>query len=306
MTYLAPMTKRNFVLNRLAVFFVTSLLTMGVYAQGGDRYVCVTLESSVVRCGYLTSDDGREITLETPDMGKLILPKVNVIRMVDAPVGTRGGGSGTDIELSDRMVQDDRALQATRYFFAPSAHSLRQGEGYASLCILGIGNVSYGLTDHFIGGLSASPLGAGITVKASTQLSEKTHASVGGLAQIGWAGGEVYFPFANLTQGDENNHFTVAAGYLGGTNENGFDSEEINSPMLNFSGCVQVADNSWFMTENYYFFNPEFFPVNVVGSIGLRVWRPRKQRLQEYAFMMFVQEDGGATPVPWISYTWPF
>ena len=98
------MIERNLVLNRLAVFLVTSLLTMGVYAQGGDRYVCVTLESSVVRCGYLTLDDGREITLETPDMGKLILPKVSVIRMVDAPAGTRGGGSDTDIELSDRMV----------------------------------------------------------------------------------------------------------------------------------------------------------------------------------------------------------
>ena len=25
-------------------------------AQGGDRYVCLTLESGVVRCGYLTAD----------------------------------------------------------------------------------------------------------------------------------------------------------------------------------------------------------------------------------------------------------
>lgn len=298
----------NFILplNRFVVLLTLSVVMGTVWGQGGDRYVCLTLESGVVRCGYLTADDGREVTLETPDMGKLVVPKVNVIRMVDAPAGTRGGGSGMDIELSDRMVQDDRALQATRYFFAPSAHSLRQGEGYASLCILGIGNVSYGLTDNLIGGLSASPLGAGLTVKVSTQLSDKVHASAGGLAQIGWAGGGIVFPFVNVTKGDENNHFTVAAGYLGGTNENGFNSQEINSPMLNFSGCVQVADNSWFMSENYYFFNPEFFPVNVVGSLGLRVWRPTKERLQEYAFMMFIDEDGGATPVPWISYTWPF
>ena len=293
-------------LNRFVLLLTLSLFVGSAWAQGGDRYVCLTLESGVVRCGYLTADDGREVTLETPDMGKRMVPKVNVIRMVDAPAGTRGGGSGTDIELSDRMVQDDRALQATRYFFAPSAHSLRQGEGYASLCILGIGNVSYGLTDHFIGGLSASPLGAGLTMKASTRLSDKVQISAGGLAQIGWAGGGIVFPFVNVTKGDENNHFTVAAGYLGGTNENGYNSEEISSPMLNFSGCVQVADNSWFMTENYYFFNPEFFPVNVVGSLGLRVWRPTKQRLQEYAFMMFVEEDGSAIPVPWISYTWPF
>lgn len=276
------------------------------WSQSTDRYVCVTLESGVVRCGQLVADDGREITLDTPDMGKLILPKVNVIAMEDAPVGTRGGSGELSIELSDRMVQSDRSLQATRYFFAPSAHSLRQGEGYASACVLLIGNVSYGLSDHFIGGLSASLLGAGISMKASMSLSETVHVSTGGLAQVGWNGGGVVFPFVNLTKGDENNHFTVAAGYLGGTNDNGFNSEDINSPMLNFSGCIQVADHSWFMTENYYFFNPEFFPVNFVGSIGLRLWRPRKQRLQEYAFMMFVDEVGEAIPVPWISYTWPF
>ena len=95
-------------------------------------------------------------------------------------------------------------------------------------------------------------------MKASTSLSETVHVSTGGLAQVGWNGGGIVFPFVNLTKGDENNHFTVAAGYLGGTNDNGFNSEDINSPMLNFSGCVQVADHSWFMTENYYFFNPEF------------------------------------------------
>ena len=75
------------------------------WSQSTDRYVCITLESGVVRCGQLVADDGREITLDTPDMGKLILPKVNVIAMEDAPVGTRGGSGELSIELSDRMVR---------------------------------------------------------------------------------------------------------------------------------------------------------------------------------------------------------
>lgn len=304
--YLGTMMAHKLQIRRLAFLFLISLLTTALYAQVGERYVCLTLESGVVRCGYLTLDDGREITLETPDMGTLIVPKVNVIQIVDAPEGTQGGGSGTDIELSDRMTNGNRALQATRYFFAPSAHSLRAGEGYGSLCILGIGNVSYGLSDNAIGGLSASLLGAGVTVKASTQLSETVHASAGGLAQIGWSGGRIVFPFVNVTKGDENNHFTIAAGYLGGTTDDSNNADEIDSPMLNISGCVQVADHAWFMTENYYFFKPEFFPVNMVGSMGLRLWRPNKQRLQEYAFMMLIEEDMNVIPVPWISYTWPF
>lgn len=300
------MNEHNLRIRRLAFLFLISLLTTVLYAQEGERYVCLTLESGLVRCGYLTLDDGREITLETPDMGTLIVPKVQVIQIVDAPEGTQGGGSGTDIELSDRMTNDNRALQATRYFFAPSAHSLRAGEGYGSVCILGIGNVSYGLSDNAIGGLSASLLGAGVTVKASKRLSETLHASAGGLAQIGWSGGRVVFPFVNITKGDENNHFTIAAGYLGGTTDGSNNADEIDSPMLNVSGCVQVSDHAWFLTENYYFFKPEFFPVNMVGSMGLRLWRPNKQRLQEYAFMMLIEEDMNIIPLPWISYTWPF
>ena len=78
------------------------------------------------------ADDGREVTLQTPDMGKLIVPKVQVVRMVDAVEGTQGSSGGSAIEMSDRMLNQDRSLQATRYFFAPSAHSLKVEEGYAS------------------------------------------------------------------------------------------------------------------------------------------------------------------------------
>ena len=57
----------------------------GLHGLNRLTVMCITLESGVVRCGQLVADDGREITLDTPDMGKLILPKVNVIAMEDAP-----------------------------------------------------------------------------------------------------------------------------------------------------------------------------------------------------------------------------
>ena len=126
----------------------------------------------MVRCGQLVADDGREVTLQTPDMGKLIVPKVQVVRMVDAAEGTKGSSGSSAIEMSDRMLNPNRSLQATRYFFAPSAHSLKEGEGYASANVLALGNVSYGLTPNLIGGLSMSFLGAGITAKASIELTE--------------------------------------------------------------------------------------------------------------------------------------
>ena len=60
------------------------------------------------------------------------------------------------------------------------------------------------------------------------------------------------------------------------------------------------------MTENYVFANPEFFPVNVVGSLGLRLWRPIRGRLFEPAIMFLAFEDQGTRPLPWLSWTWPF
>ena len=79
----------------LAVFWCC----LGVMAQGQDtsRYVCLTLQSGMVRCGQLVADDGREVTLQTPDMGKLVLPKVQVVRMVDAVAGTKGSAGSSAI-----------------------------------------------------------------------------------------------------------------------------------------------------------------------------------------------------------------
>ena len=297
-------------MNRIHLSLLVALwCCLGVLAHGQDasRYVCLTLESGMVRCGQLVADDGREVTLQTPDMGKWIVPKVQVVRMVDAAEGTKGSSGSSAIEMSDRMLNPNRSLQATRYFFAPSAHSLKEGEGYASANVLALGNVSYGLTPNLIGGLSVSFLGAGITAKASTELTEGIRGSAGMLYQLSWEGGQVFFPFANVTFGDENNHLTLAGGYLGGhLQRTSSPDDRIDSPMFNLSGCVQISDNAWLMTENYVFANPEFFPVNVVGSFGLRLWRPIRGRLFEPAIMFLAFEDQGTRPLPWLSWTWPF
>lgn len=293
---------------RLLFFAVLWCCFAGLaHGQDAARYVCLTLESGLVRCGQLVADDGREVTIQTPDMGTLIVPKVQVVRMVDAARGTLGTAGGSAIEMSDRMLNQDRSLQATRYFFAPSAHSLKEGEGYASANMLALGNVSYGLTPNVIGGLSVSFLGAGITAKASTELADGVRGSAGMLYQLSWEGGQIFFPFANVTFGDENNHLTLAGGYLGGQPQRNSSSDDrIDSPMFNLSACAQISDNAWLMTENYVFANPEFFPVNVVGSFGLRLWRPMRGRLFEPAIMFLAFEEEGTRPFPWLSWTWPF
>ena len=76
--------------------------------------------------------------------------------------------------------------------------------------------------------------------------------------------------------------------------------------MINLSGSVQIAPKAWLISENYYFFSPEFFEVNQVGSLGIRTWNERRNRLNEYAIMFLAMEEGGLQPVPWLSWTWAF
>ena len=56
-----------------------------------------------------------------------------------------------------------------------------------------LGNVSYGLTPNLIGGLSVSFLGAGITAKASTELTEGIRGSAGMLYRGPVVGGRQVF-----------------------------------------------------------------------------------------------------------------
>ena len=81
--------------------------------------------------------------------------------------------------------------------------------------------------------------------------------------------------------------------------------------MINLSGCYQVSERLWLMSENYYFANPAFFPANSVVSIGARTAKPDKSRLFELAIMFVDSGDNGSTdtgliPLPWLSWTWPF
>ena len=298
--------------------------------EESPRYVCITMQGGLVRCGTLVSDDGIQVILDTPELGKVMLYKSSMVRIEDAEPGTYEAPVEVDIMSQDRMIDKDRAIQSSRYLFAPSAHSLREGEGYWNLSPVG-GNITYALDDNTMAGLSASWLGYGFTFKQSFDLKEDFRMSVGGLMQAGWTGtatsttnpddltvgsGYLFFPFLNATKGDENNNWTLGLGYLFGerverVSSIPFGSTEkqanaTNSPMINLSGCVQVGSRAWFVTENYYFFNPEYFPVNSVLSFGLRRWSDSWKWTNELAFLVLIEEGGNARPVPWLSLTKPF
>jgi|TARA_B110000211_G_C13976175_1_gene507262 hypothetical protein len=271
----------------------------GNEAVKNERYVCLTLVNQMVRCGYLIEDDGREIKLNTSEMGLVIIPKADVISMVDAAEGTLSQSMNpVSARASQSILDPNRSPQSSRYFFAPSAFPMKLKEGYAHVNPLS-GNVTRQVSDNFMVGGALSWVGFGATIKASARLGDNLYGSVGGMALLGFYGnGPTFFPYINLTSGDHNSHFSVALAALT------FDGEV--SPMINFSACKEVNPRLWLITENYYFTDPMLFSEQVLLSFGARWWSSSKNSLGEFALMLMITEDGDAIPIPWFGRTWPF
>ena len=286
----------------------------------GKRYVCVSLANNIVRCGFLMSDDGREILLETPDLGKVIINKSEVISIADA---TENSTSSLGIGAS-RIEKDirssDQSPQASRYFFAPSAHPMKVGESYLHFNP-GMLNFTGQISKNFMGGLAVSILGPGITAKQTINISENSNMSIGGLGIVSWWDSDVFlFPFVNYTRGNENDNITFSFAALtspGGSSLQNNPDVRI-SPMVNLSAVKEINPTTWLITENYFFFNPMFVNERCLLSVGARWYqRPRTigNALTGYyntptgslkeAGIMLVIADQDIIPIPWLGWTWP-
>ncbi len=272
---------------------------IGDEAAKNDRYVCLTMVNQIMRCGYLIEDDGREIKLNTPEIGLVIIPKADVMSMTDAAEGSLSQSMNPVSARATRSILDpNQSPQSSRYFFAPSALPMNVGEGYAHVNWLSA-NVTSQLSDNFMLGGALSWVGFGATMKASARLGDNLYGSIGGMALLGfYNNGPTIFPYVNLTSGDQNSHFSLAFAALT------FDGEV--SPMINFSACKEVTPRLWLMTENYYFNDPMLFSEKVLLSFGARWWSLTKNSLGEFALMLMITEDGNAIPIPWFGKTWPF
>ena len=86
------------------------LMTLALAAEAQmNRYVCVTLDNATKQCGELISDDGRELVLETPNVGRVVLNKAQIILIQDADYGTTPS-MGAATNLDDRAINPDRSL----------------------------------------------------------------------------------------------------------------------------------------------------------------------------------------------------
>lgn len=163
---------------------------------------------------------------------------------------TNFGSSPTSQPAKDSAFADEHN---TRYFFAPSAYTLKKGEGYYNTIYFLIHDVQYGLSDNFSLGMGTTVIGLPLylTPKYSIPIGERSAFAVGDLLMLGtWGtnfiGNLVYGAFSN---GGRNGNFTLGAGYLY-TNENDITGET-SSLVSNFSAMTRISPYVFLLTENY-------------------------------------------------------
>jgi hypothetical protein len=162
---------------------------------------------------------------------------------------------------------------ATRYFFSPSAFSLKKGEAYYQNTYLLINSFNVGITDRFTlgGGFEIISTFTGqpiffITPKYTFPINDKWRAGTGILyvnstisdSFDGFGAGYGIVTYGNL---DNNATLGVGYGYVEG--------ELAKRPMVNLSGMKRISRKTALVTENWIFPSNSAFSGNMF-SYGLR------------------------------------
>lgn len=159
--------------------------------------------------GYIISDDGREILLETKTIGKLYINKSDIKEIIAID------GNKENLEYGEYRTTGPFT---TRYFFTTNALPVKKKENYAMLHLYGP-EVHFALNDNLNLGVMSSWLGSpiGLAAKYSFPSKSKTHFALGGIfASSGYlldaqAFGGLHW--ATLTQGDRMSNISFSIGY---------------------------------------------------------------------------------------------
>ena len=234
------------------------------------------------RCEYYFSTlrkSGNNLLFKISDCNEVILGEKNLgSRISTAPVSEQGvlisyaimdilsepgkyiysapASSQDVIAATTPVPQKDSAFadeHNTRYFFAPSAYTLKKGEAYYNTVYFLIHDIQYGITDNFSMGMGTTIIGLPLyfTPKLTFPIGQKSAFAVGDLLMLGTWGTDFIgnLAYGAFSSGGSNGNFTLGAGYLY-TNENDLTGQT-SSLVSNFSAMTRISPHIFLLTENY-------------------------------------------------------
>jgi hypothetical protein len=247
--------------------------------------------------GTIVSETDDTVVLDTRELGEVRLDRSTVARLT---------------QIDPDRLRDGQYWypnpQSTRYFFAPNALGIPQGEGYYQNTWVLLNNVNYGVSDHFSLGGGTVPLflfGAEIVpVWILPKVSfpgprDRVHlaggAVLGGVfGDEGGGGASLLYGSATVGSRDRNATLGVGYGYA--------DGSLTETPAVTLSGMTRVGQSLYLVTENYIFPGPE---TATVVSAGVR-WAPENFAVDFALFRPLSGDTGGVFGLPWLGITIPF
>lgn len=160
--------------------------------------------------GYILKDDGREVLLETENLGKIYIPKSQIKNITKVE----------DEKLIQNGSYNTEGPFTTRYTFTTNALPIKKGEDYALVNLYGP-EVHFAVSDNFNIGVMTSWIASPFVLAMKYSMktgNENINLSAGLLAGSsgylnsfrGYGG----LAFGNITFGDRRRNITFSAGYL--------------------------------------------------------------------------------------------
>lgn len=194
------------IISTLLFLFVFALVS---YAQPEPTQKLVKLTNGKQYSGIILSDDGREVLIETNELGKIYIKKTDI-------------RSISDFKKDEYVVIDDEIVRSnafgTRYAFTTNALPIKKKENYYMINLWGP-EFHLAIADNFNVGVMTTWIGSplALATKYSFQTKNpKLNFSIGELAGSGgYIDANSFFSlsFANVTFGDRDKNLTIGMGY---------------------------------------------------------------------------------------------
>lgn len=202
------------------LFFIITVLLSVFYSQdhafgqedpknSADTLHKVTKTNGDIYIGKIRSDDGREVLIETKELGKIYIPK-SEIRSIELVNSEKDYARG---------VYVGKGVFTTRYQFTTNAFPIERGENYAVINLYGP-EVHFSVADNFSVGIMSTWIGspAALSMKYTRETNNPL-INVGAGALVATSGyfnrgegfGGLYYGM--ITFGTRRNNFTLSGGF---------------------------------------------------------------------------------------------
>ena len=219
------------------------------------KYYLVVKNDGSEYYGYIIKDDGREILLQTKNIGKIFINKSDIQELREVEESKKGNNSNLE-EYNDLR---ENGPFTTRYYFTTNALPIKKKENYALIHLYGP-EVHFAVSDNLSIGVMttwiASPIALAVKYSFTNPNPDSDiNFAIGGIVGSGGylapqAYGGLYF--ATVTKGDRSSNVSFSAGFahvnLGANNSNGTSYSKYN---------YQTYDE----TQNNYV-QPGYYPTN--------------------------------------------